>query len=276
MRVGIFGLGLIGGSLGLDLRDRGHRVIGVTRQSETAHLSIAIGATDEAGVEVGRLAGCEVIFLCTPMQALGTGIAAVAAAVGPETILTDVASVKGAVVGPAEALWPRFVGGHPMAGGSEQGITAASRGLFVGRPYVLTPTATTDAVALERVRLLIRELGARLIEMTVEDHDRAVARISHLPVMVSAALLLNLADDQTATRLASSGFYDTTRVGGGNPQLGLAMAQLNREAMLAELASYRAALERLEGAVQTEDWTGLEASLEASRRARVRVFPQKP
>ena len=276
MRLGILGLGLIGGSLGYDLRARGHRVVGVTRQAASAEKAVALGAVDWGGTDLGLLAEAEVVFVCTPIGALAASLEALKAVLDPATIVTDVASVKGMVVPLAASLWPRFVGGHPMAGSAEQGIDAAHPGLFIGRPYVLTPTAATDPTALACVRSLVDDLQAQPIEMAPEVHDRAVARISHLPVLVSAALLLNLGDDPDGAALASSGFFDTTRVGGGNPELGAAMAEFNRQAVLAELASYQKALARLEHTVATADWPTLTALLATCRTLRARVFPPTP
>jgi arogenate dehydrogenase (NADP+) len=154
-----------------------------------------------------------------------------------------------------------------MAGTTRSGVEAGELGLFQGRPWVITPTAGTDPQALQEVEALARALGAVPLRCLAADHDRAVALISHLPVLVGAALLQ--AADQgapgalgpLARALASSGFADTTRVGGGNPDLGLWMARHNRSALLAALAQYRAALEGLESLVRAEDWPALRDQL---------------
>lgn len=275
MRIGIVGLGLIGGSLGLDLRRRGHHVVGVSRQAQTIVLAQELGVTDQAWQNYERLQDREVVFVCTPTEHVLPTIQTLSTVLEPGTVVTDVASVKGSIVPGAESLWPVFVGGHPMAGTAQQGIRAARPLLFERRPYVLTPTRRTAAEALERVELLVKELGADLYQMDPDLHDLSVARISHLPVFVSAALLLNLAsaDDRQAEQLASSGFYDTTRVGGGNPQLGESMARWNRAALLDELKRYRQALDRFEQAIERSDWTALNGLLAVSRDLRAQVFP---
>ncbi len=274
MQIGIVGLGLIGGSLALDLRLQGHQIYGVTRNPSTAALALDQGVVNRAGKDLALLSSCEVIFVCTPIDAVLPTIAALARVVGTESVITDVASVKGAIVPQAEVYWPHFVGAHPMAGSAEQGLGAARSGLFVGRPYVVTPTQQTRQVDLDQVVSLIAALGARLITLDPETHDRACARISHLPVLVSAALLLNLeaAGEPGAEQLASSGFFDTSRVGGGNPQLGRAMAEWNQQALLAELDRYLEILQSLRQTVAGADWLTVEQSLLKTHQIRRRVF----
>ncbi len=267
LTVGIVGLGLIGGSLGLDLRRRGYRVLGVSRKAATCDRAVARGAADQASVELSSLAPADVIILCTPLNVLGKTVEQLRPHLKPETVLTDVGSVKGPIVQEIEPLWPNFVGGHPMAGTTEQGIEAALLDLFQDRPYVLTPTAQTPAGAVERVKELAIALGSKTYICAPEEHDRAVAWISHLPVMVSTSLFQACRREETpavrklAQQLASSGFRDTSRVGGGNPELGLLMARYNREALLASLTSYRESLGQVMALIEAEDWDGVEATL---------------
>jgi arogenate dehydrogenase (NADP+) len=275
MRLGILGLGLIGGSLGLDLSALGHHVCGVTTRASEAQIAVEIGAAAEAGTDLALLSSCEVVILCVPIPAILPMIERLGKILDPSTILSDVGSVKASIVLDAEKLWPRFVGGHPMAGTASRGMAAAQRHLFRGRPYVITPTNNTDCHALEVMISLVESLEATCIRLDCDTHDRSVARISHLPVFVSAALLLNLGDDADASQLASSGFFDTSRVGGGNPALGVAMAQGNQAKLLAELRSYRQHLEKLEQAVAESDWQTVTSVLEWSHRRRTQLFPEK-
>ena len=267
LTVGIVGLGLIGGSLGLDLRRRGYRVLGVSRKAVTCDRAVARGAADEASVELSSLAPADVIILCTPLNVLGQTVEQLRPHLQPETVLTDVGSVKGPIVEEIEPLWPNFVGGHPMAGTTEQGIEAALLDLFQGRPYVLTPTEQTPAEAVERVKQLAIALGSNTYICAPEEHDRAVAWISHLPVMVSTSLFQACRREETpsvqklAQQLASSGFRDTSRVGGGNPELGLLMARYNRDALLASLESYRDSLGEVIALIEAKDWDAVESTL---------------
>lgn len=274
MNIGIVGLGLIGGSLGLDFRSLGHRVLGVSRKPQTCDRAIERGVVDEASISPTILQTADVVFICTPLGVMEATVRELIPHLLPDTILTDVGSVKGWVVQTIEPLWANFVGGHPMAGNTESGIEAAQYNLFVGAPYVLTPTATTPPASVQVVEALVRPLQTKIYHCTPEDHDRAVAWISHLPVMISASLMqacLSEADPTVlalAKALASSGFRDTSRVGGGNPELGMMMAQYNQTALLRSLSAYRSQLDHIMALVEQEDWSGLKDRLAQNQQAR--------
>ena len=156
MKIGIVGIGLIGASLGWDFRQLGHDVSGVSRQQFTCDIAEREGVCDRASCDLASLQGADIIFICTPIAAILPTIAQLVPHLQPEAIITDAGSVKGALVDRATELWPNFVGGHPMAGNSQSGITAFEKGLFADRPYVLTPTPTTVPSALKTVDELVR------------------------------------------------------------------------------------------------------------------------
>jgi len=274
MNIGIVGLGLIGGSLGLDLRARGYKVFGVSRRQQTCQQAIARGAVDEASVDPAILAAAQVVFICTPVAAILPTVEQLIPYLPLDTVLTDVGSVKFPVVEAIAPLWANFVGGHPMAGTADSGIEAAQLNLFTLKPYVLTPVATTPTQAVNTVEALVRSLGATVYHCHPNDHDRAVSWISHLPVMVSAGLIAACMSETDpavlalAQQLASSGFRDTSRVGGGNPELGVMMARYNRRELLRSLQHYRHSLEALINLIEQEDWLSLEQQLKSNRLAR--------
>jgi len=274
MNIGIVGLGLIGGSLGLDLRAFGHQVLGVSRHSETCQRAIERGVVDDASINTTLLAAADVVFICTPLAAIAPTVQQLIPHLSPDSIITDVGSVKTAVVEEVAPLWHNFVGGHPMAGTADSGIEAAVSRLFTGNPYVLTPVETTPPTAVKIVEEIVRSLTSRVYFCRPEDHDRAVAWISHLPVMVSASLIdacLSEADPavlELAQQLASSGFRDTSRVGGGNPELGVMMARYNQESLLRSLMSYRHSLDQLIAQIEQEDWQSLEERLKETQLER--------
>jgi arogenate dehydrogenase (NADP+) len=274
MNIGIVGLGLIGGSLGLDLRAFGHQVLGVSRHSETCQRAIERAVVDEASINMTLLAAADVVFICTPLAAIAPTVQQLIPHLSPDSIITDVGSVKTAVVEEVAPLWHNFVGGHPMAGTADSGIDAAVSGLFAGNPYVLTPVETTPPTAVKIVEEIVRSLTSRVYFCRPEDHDRAVAWISHLPVMVSASLIdacRSEADPavlELAQQLASSGFRDTSRVGGGNPELGVMMARYNQESLLRSLMSYRHSLDQLIAQIEQEDWQSLEERLKQTQLER--------
>jgi len=273
--VGIVGLGLIGGSLGLDLRARGAAVHALVHRQTTAERALERGLADRVDTNPQVLQDCGLIVLALPLDRLLDPGPALRAALPARAVITDVGSVKLPVLERWQPWHQRFVASHPMAGTAQAGVEAGIRGLFAGRPWVATPTAATDPEALAAVQALAEAVDAEWLQCEAGAHDRAVALISHMPVLVSAALLQAAehgGDEAGATalvrRLASSGFADTSRSGGGNPELGTLMARCNRPAVLQALAQYRQQLTRLEELVETERWDALQAELGACQALR--------
>lgn len=272
--IGIVGLGLIGGCLAIDLQRLGYAVYGVARRSATVAAALERGVVDKAGCDLALMTQADLVFICTPMALIVPTVKKLADYLSGATVVTDVGSVKGEVVAAATALWPNFVGSHPMAGKAESGLEAAEAGLFQQRPYVVTPIETTVPAAMERVIAIATQLGSKVYTSPPKAHDQAVAAISHLPVMVSASLLhtcLSEPDTQVKTlaqQLASSGFCDTSRVGGGNPELGAMMAQFNRSALLKALKQYRQQLDTTIALIEAEQWDELEHKLSIAQQER--------
>ena len=272
--VGIVGLGLIGGSIGLDLRAQGIKVQGLVHRSSTAERAMERGLVSAVSTDPACLACCDLVILALPIPALLKPNAELLEALPAEAVVTDVGSVKQPVLQEWKGRHPRFVASHPMAGTAQAGVEAGQRDLFQGRPWIATPDAETDSAALAVVEDLARRLGSRWFTAGAAQHDQAVALISHMPVLVSAALLRAAGDERDpeiralAQALASSGFADTSRVGGGNPDLGVAMASSNREAVLKALAAYRWSLEQLEDAVIKTNWDQLHKELTRTQHLR--------
>ena len=284
MNIGIVGLGLIGGSLGLDLlassQDH-HYVWGISRNSETCKQAAAIAAVSIASTNIADipdriLSQTDIVVICTPIAAILPTISALAPKLASNVIFTDVGSVKSAIVEPAlkicQQFNQRFVGSHPMAGTAFQGILAAERNLFQNRPCVVTPS--DDLEAVEKVRSLWQSVGMNVYECSPEEHDRAVAMISHAPVMISASLIAACQGESDRTvlklaqNLASSGFRDTSRVGGGNPELGRLMSEYNQSAVLRSLQNYQQSLQQVIGLIENKQWEELEAFLANTQRDR--------
>jgi arogenate dehydrogenase (NADP+) len=274
MKVGIVGLGLIGGSLAIDLRPLGHTILGVSRNPKTCQAAIDRGIVDDASSDLKLMSAADVVFLCVPLSAIAATTEQLIPHLLPTTVLTDVGSVKTTVVETIAPLWPNFIGGHPMAGTADSGLDAAFSGLFTDKAYVLTPIETTPPIALETVTSLVRSLQCRVYQCHPAEHDRAVAWISHLPVMVSASLIAACLTETDPTvldlaqKFASSGFRDTSRVGGGNPELGLMMATYNREALLRSLQAYQQQLGQVIQQIEQKDWATLESELTQTQQIR--------
>ena len=273
-RVGIVGLGLIGGSLGLDLQADGWDVQGLVHRSATAERAKERGLVSDVSTDPACLDGCDLVILALPIPLLLDPEPSLLEALPAEAVITDVGSVKQPVLEAWRGRHPRFVASHPMAGTALAGVEAGIKGLFRGRPWIATPEPKTDPSALGMVQSLALSLGSHWLTAAAAQHDQAVALISHMPVLVSAALLRAVGDERDpeirrlALVLASSGFADTTRVGGGNPDLGVAMASTNREALLRSLAAYRWSLEQLEDAVLQENWPQLQIELKRTQALR--------
>jgi arogenate dehydrogenase (NADP+) len=278
MKIGIIGLGLIGGSLAIDLRQQGHTILGVSRNPNTCEQAVARQIAHQASTALSLMSEAEVVILCTPLGAIASTVEQLVPHLQPQTILTDVGSVKASVVETIAPRWQNFVGGHPMAGTAESGLDAALAGLFVDRAYVLTPTESTPSRAVEVVTEIARSLQSQVYQCRPDEHDRAVALISHLPVMVSASLIAACMDESDlvvrdlAQKLASSGFKDTSRVGGGNPELGVMMAKFNREEVVRSLHAYRDCLDRFIQQIEQENWADLEQQLMHTQQSRPRFL----
>ena len=274
MKIGIVGLGLIGGSLGLDLKALGHEIFGVSRKESTCQIALDKGVVNHSSTDLSLLAATEIVIVCTPIEAIAPTVAKLVPYLSPATIVTDVGSVKQPIVDACTNLWHNFVGGHPMAGNIDRGIDAAQTNLFSGAAYVFTPTETTPATSVAKLEQLAISISSIPYICSATDHDRAVAWISHLPVMVSASLINScLQEDDSevlklAQSLASSGFRDTSRVGGGNPELGIMMAKYNRQELRRSLLKYRQSLDAIITQIEKENWDNLEEILQTNQQTR--------
>ena len=208
------------------------------------------------------------------MSAVGD-LAVEALALGAPAV-TDVGSVKAPVVAAVQAGCPeqahRFVGGHPMAGSEQDDLDGADPDLFAGAMWVLTPTEVTDPEAFATIRGLVARTGAEIVAIAPERHDALVAVVSHVP-QLAATTLMDVAADSgeehaTLLRLAAGGFRDMTRIAAGHPGIWPDICVANREAIVAALDDYRAALDHVRDLVDTGDRSGLLELLERARIAR--------
>lgn len=279
-RVTVVGAGLVGGSVAAAACAAGIAEVvlvdpdpAVRRRASERQLAHRV--TDDLAAAV---ADAELVVVAVPAPVTATVVAEVARSARPDAVLTDVASLKGAVVTAVEAAlaeWrpARFVGGHPMAGSERSGPDAADAELFQGATWVLTPTACTADTALSRLSAFLRDLGARVLALPPDRHDRLVAVVSHLP-QVAASALADVAAEATATSgeavlaVAGGGFRDTTRVAASDPDLWLGILRGNRAAVLDALAALRLRLDGVRDALAAEDWDAVHALLARASAAR--------
>jgi prephenate dehydrogenase len=266
-RAVVVGTGLIGGSIGMGLRQSGWHVTGRDQDPDRARRALDLGALDAVGDDPDAT----ITFLATPVRAIA-GEARQALALGPG-LVTDVGGVKASIVDAVAD--PRFVGGHPMAGSELEGVDGASPDLFQGATWVLTPTAGTDAAAYAQVRQIVTTLGAEVVALPPERHDALVAVVSHVPHL-TAATLMRLADERSEEhrallRLAAGGFRDMTRIASGHPGIWPDICGENRTAIVEVLDELMSALHDMRQVVAKGDREGLLATLEQARAARVNL-----
>lgn len=216
-RIGIVGLGLIGGSLALACRARWPQalVIGVDR-NDALEAAMVRHAIDVAADDLGMLAGADLVVLAAPVEVNIDLLARLEHCVGGEALVTDVGSTKRAIVEAAAVLPARlpFVGGHPFAGAARAGIAHGAPELFQGRPWFLTPTAHTPAEAVGRLSAFVAGVGAVARVMEAAEHDRLLAALSHVPQLVASALMAVVGDraGEAGLALAGRGLRDTLRL----------------------------------------------------------------
>lgn len=269
--VAIVGVGLMGGSIGLALRRRGlaREVIGIGRRMATLRVARAMGAITRGTLDIVRgVARADMVVVCTPVGQIVADVQRVAAACRPNVLVTDVGSTKSSIVhGVAALRLPiGYVGSHPLAGSERNGPHAATADLLVGRVVAITPVADTQPKACRLVRRFWQSLGARVVEMSPEEHDAYVAAISHLPHVSAAALAGSTPPG--ALPLAAQGWRDTTRVASGDVRLWREILIDNRQNVLERLDVYLSRLQEFRRALAEADSSALEHLLCEGKRRR--------
>lgn len=285
-RLLIAGVGLIGASLGLALRERGlvGEVVGLGRSAENLRVARRRGAIDRAERDAARAArDVDLVVVATPVGTIAPLIATLARTLPPDAVITDAGSVKASVVADVEralgATARRFCGSHPIAGLDRAGAEAAERDLFEGRRCILTPTTRTAPVARRRVLTLWRAVGMRVEALPARRHDRLYALVSHLPHSLATALV-NAANESEARgralAYAGTGFRDVTRIAKGSAVVWRDILLANRTAMLAAFDRFSTTLDRLRAAVEAGDAEAIEAELRRASSARRKLDAPGP
>lgn len=270
----IVGVGLIGGSVGLALRDRqlAKEVVGVGRNTEKLKRASELGAIDRgtASMEDG-VAAAEFVVVCTPVNSIVEHVEQAATAAPRNAVLTDAGSTKREVVNLLDASvnennGPRFVGSHPLAGDHRSGCEFARADLFEKRTTVVTPTSDSEPAAVARVKAFWEFLGSRVVEMSPQVHDQALAITSHLPHLVASALADSTPGEYLP--LTAGGWQDTTRVAAGDPELWRQILMANRTAVLEAIERFDVSLAALKTALLKGDDQRLLQLLQEARQAR--------
>ena len=274
MNIGIVGLGLIGGSIGLKLQSLNHTVYGVTNNDGNEIKAKERKLANKISQDYKILEHCSIVILALPIKNLINPTKNLINAIPTNAIVTDVGSVKVPIIETWEKIHDLFIGSHPMAGTEEKGVNAGRIELFNNSKWVITPTNKTDINSLNTLSELIENIGCHIYFENPVIHDQAVANISHLPIYLASCLietaycksnkdLFNLSG-----KLAATGFSDTSRVGGGNPALGVDLAENNTNNILNSLRNYKKNISEIEKIFEDKNWNLLEEKLKKSQKWR--------
>jgi prephenate dehydrogenase len=283
-KVIIFGVGLIGGSFALALRRANvvNEVVGFGRSAATLEQARQLGIIDRIGLDVAaEVCDADLVLLATPVGQMSDLMARIASHMGARTLMTDGGSTKGDVVAAAYANLGikvgQFVPAHPIAGAEQSGAAAARADLYAGKKVVLTPLPENSPETIARVRKAWELCGAVVSELTAQQHDEVFAAVSHLPHLLSFALVHDLAQRDNRDQLlsfAASGFRDFTRIAASSPEMWRDICMANKTALLGELADYMQELETIRRALAADDAKKLEDIFSLAREVRGNWAPQ--
>jgi prephenate dehydrogenase len=267
-KIAIVGLGLMGGSLALALKGKCAALYGIDSHPATRELALAQKIVDQADSDPAKLLPqADLVILATPVPAIIDFIRKLPAFTQSSCIVLDLGSTKREIIQAMASLPKRFdpVGGHPICGKEKLGLENAAANLYQGAPFVLTALERTTERAKSAVQKIVTTVGAHLIEMAAEDHDRALASTSHFPFLLSSALAL--CTPQEFVSFVGTGFKSTSRLAGTPAHMTMGILQTNRENILNTIQSFRNSLNEIESALQMENYTQLELILNRSRAA---------
>ena len=277
MRVAIIGLGLIGSSIGLALKqadESGCDIVGYVRRPEVKSTALSLGVVDRVETSLAAtVTNADLVIIATPVLAIKDILSQIANCLTPGCIVTDTASTKFQVIEWAEEMLPptvNFVGGHPMAGKETYGIQAAAGDLFRGCTYCLIPAEKASPQAIEKMTNLVKKLGAVTFFIDAQYHDNLVAGVSHLPMLLSAVLVSATTRDSAwddMSKLAASGYYSGSRLASGNPEVNADICFSNQEAILYWIDEFIQELERYRKLVIAGDMS-LKLALKEAKKAR--------
>jgi prephenate dehydrogenase len=276
MRLAVIGVGLIGGSFALALKQarRVTQVVGAGRSQANLRQALERGAIDAIAADAAAAArDADVILLAAPVAQFHEIFASLI--LKPGAIVTDAGSTKRDVIAAARrALGARvaqFVPGHPVAGAEKSGAAAASADLFRGRRVVLTPLAENASSDVEKIAALWSACGARVARMDAEQHDRVLAAVSHLPHLLAFALVHEVAQRANAEQLfsyAAGGFRDFTRIASSHPEMWRDISVANRDLLVCEMEKYEEKIRAVKALLKAGDGAGLERLFAEAREAR--------
>ena len=268
LTVGIIGLGLMGGSLALKLKGQCAGLIGFNSHLPTLKLALSKNIVDLAETDPAKLLPqCDILILAVPVTVILDLIKQLPSLMPNPCIVMDLGSTKTDIIREMNELPSRFdpIGGHPICGKEKLGLENADSTLYQNAPFVITPIERTTKKAKSAAQQVISTIGANLIELTAEKHDRILASTSHLPFLISSALAHSISP--AFASLVGPGFRSTSRLAGTPSHMMMGILKSNRENMLKAICHYRNSLDEIESALKNEDYAELESILNQSRNS---------
>jgi prephenate dehydrogenase len=277
-KITLIGVGLLGGSLGLALRERrlAKQVVGyVRRKASVAECKRAHAVHHATQDLLGAVNGADLVVFCTPIAQMQPLLLQMLPSLAPGAIVTDVGSVKSTVVrdleSPVAGAGGHFVGSHPMAGSERTGVAAARADLFVNAVCVITPTRHSHRPAVRKVEELWKSVGSHLLRLSPQAHDKLVSRSSHLPHVIAAQLanfVLSPTQPSQQGLLCANGFRDTTRIASGSPEMWRDIVMANRDNLTTALAAFGEGLDAFRRALRHRDEAAISRFFAQAKRRR--------
>ena len=275
--IGIIGVGLIGGSIGLAFKEAGltDRVLGYGRTRANLEISLQLGAIDQIVALPTLVKDSDLIIICAPVAQSKDIFQSIIQDLKPGTLVIDVGSTKMDVIAAAKEVMTdrvgQFIPCHPIAGGAQHGAGAAQLDLFQGRQMIICPLLENLPSDIERISACWQRVGSKVFKMSAMEHDHIFAAVSHLPHILSYALMLQIANAEDAQKKfihAGAGFRDFTRIAGSSPEMWKDIALANQDAILKELDAYLVILEHMKLAIKNRDAATLESMFRIASNSR--------
>lgn len=277
-KVAIIGVGLIGGSLAIVLREKGitKNIIGIGRGIKNLETAKKLGVIDEYTQDAKQgVKDADLVIIATPVASIARIVQEILPSLKSGAIITDVGSVKKSILDEIEGFLPsaiHFVAGHPIAGTENAGVEAAFPALFQNRNCIITPTEKTNKEALHKIKMLWETAGSHIVLMDALKHDKILAAVSHLPHMVAYSLVNAVADmkdfDENILNYSAGGFKDFTRIASSPPEMWRDICLLNKDAILDVIHRFQETLKKIETMIEKSDKEGLTKEFERAKEIR--------
>lgn len=277
-KVAIIGVGLIGGSLAMAMKQKrmADTIVGIGRGMANLELAMRLGVVDSISADIeSGVSGADLVVVAVPVLKTGETIKKAASGLTSPCIITDVGSVKKAIIDECEAALPKgitYVPGHPIAGTENSGVEAAMANLYNERVCILTPTSNTPQTDIAKIREMWQEAGSRVVIMDAATHDRLLSAISHLPHMIAYTLVNTVAASGEKNidflKYSAGGFRDFTRIASSSPEMWADVCAMNKDNIIGMIENFQRQLETLKRLMAQGDFKGVKANFESAKKIR--------